>query len=115
MRLQRRHYRIFDWFDALTDLNRSLDIEPNSSWEEKRGEVYRMLRQYHYALNDLNKSLQIEPNNSLALSRRGDVYRMLSQYDNALNDLNNSLAIDPDNAFALRVRFIACVIVITMH
>ena len=68
---------MLDQYDnALNDLNKSLEIEPNNAFALRwRGDVYRLLGQYNNALNDLNKSLKIKSNNAFALKVREEVYR----------------------------------------
>jgi tetratricopeptide (TPR) repeat protein len=88
--------------EALDDLNRALELEPNNVhalWN--RGEIYRLLGRYDEALDDLNRALKLEPNNVHALDNRGVTYRMLGRYDEALDDLNRALKLEPNNVFAL--------------
>jgi tetratricopeptide (TPR) repeat protein len=43
--------------EALADLNKSLEIQPDNAWAlSSRGEVYRMLNKYEEALAGLNES-----------------------------------------------------------
>ena len=57
-------YRMIKKYEeAIADLNRSLEMDPNGACSfGRRGEVYRMMKKYEEALVDLNKSLKIDPN-----------------------------------------------------
>ncbi|RIB20169.1 kinase-like domain-containing protein [Gigaspora rosea] len=91
--------------DALVDLNKLLEIDPNNAFAlRNRASAYQMMGRYNEALEDLNILLEIKPNGVNALKIRGEIYRDLKRYKDALRDLNKSLEIDPQDAFALKVR-----------
>ena len=61
--------------NALINLNRALEIEPNNTHAlRNRGVAYLDLKQYDNALINLNRVLKIEPNDSFALSNMEVVY-----------------------------------------
>ncbi|CAG8582865.1 10949_t:CDS:2 [Ambispora leptoticha] len=111
---------------TLADLNKSLEINPNSAFALAiRGATYRMMNRYKESLADLNKLLEINPNDAFALgnrgatylklleinpndaftlANRGATYHMMNRYEESLTDLNKSLEINPNDAFALANR-----------
>nr|CAG8466104.1 1338_t:CDS:2 [Entrophospora candida] len=91
--------------ESLTDLTKSLEIEPNDALALKqRGKIYCMVKKYEESLADLTKSLEIDPNDAWALSSRGKTYCMMGKYEESLADLNKSLKIEPNDAWALGSR-----------
>ncbi|RIB21693.1 hypothetical protein C2G38_2034174 [Gigaspora rosea] len=91
--------------ESLSDLNESLEINPDDALALKiRGITYRKMSRYEESLADLNKLLEIEPDNAEILSERGETYRMMNRCKESLKNLNKSLKIKPNNASALRYR-----------
>ncbi|RIB27703.1 hypothetical protein C2G38_2159879 [Gigaspora rosea] len=79
--------------ESLTDLNKSLEIEPNNAVAlGMHGETYLMMNKG--LLEDLNKSSVIEPNDAFASKARGESIE-------SWVDLNKSLEIKPNDTFAL--------------
>ncbi|SJZ55083.1 DEAD/DEAH box helicase family protein, partial [Legionella maceachernii] len=92
-------------FDALTDFNAALALQPNDVFAlARRGEVYRQSNQFDNALTDLNAALALQPNDVFALARRGAVYRQMGDLDNALVDLNKAFDNSPQDGFILHQR-----------
>jgi tetratricopeptide (TPR) repeat protein len=91
--------------DALRDLGRALELEPDDTYAlARRSEVYRMKGRYHDALRDLSRVLELEPDDPTTLVARGDLHTGQGRYDDALPDLNRALELEPDNLTALASR-----------
>ncbi|RIB19802.1 hypothetical protein C2G38_2244957 [Gigaspora rosea] len=116
--LWRKYYKLNKYEESLTDLNKSLELEPdNLSAIKSRVYTYRKLRKYEESLADLNillninpdnaydaEILKISPENAFALIIRGEVNKAINNVEEAVSDFNKSLKIEPYNAFILRSR-----------
>ncbi|RIB11995.1 hypothetical protein C2G38_2042211 [Gigaspora rosea] len=91
--------------ESLTDLNKSLGIEPNNTFMLKnRGYNCLKMNRYEESLVYLTESLKIDPNDTFSLRYRGRTYYLMNRYDESLADLTKSLEINPDDTFALKQR-----------
>ncbi|RIB16765.1 hypothetical protein C2G38_2189071 [Gigaspora rosea] len=89
--------------DAIIDITKLLDIEPNNEFALRyRGEAYHLTGQCRKTIIDLTKLLDIEPNNKFALRYRGEAYYLIERYKEAIIDLTKLLNIEPNSKFALR-------------
>lgn len=93
--------------DAITDLNRALDLTQGSNnkfLENKiyvnRGAAYQKLFNYDAALNDYSKAIELNDNNPNVFLYRGYLYYQTNEYEEALHDFNIVIEIDPENPFA---------------
>jgi tetratricopeptide (TPR) repeat protein len=85
---------------ALSDLNRSLAVQPNSSRAyELRAGVHRALKEYDQALTDLQAAARLDPNNGAYVllqaaiaEEHGDVQTAIRLYSQAL--ANNPFSMD---------------------
>jgi len=90
---------------AITWLNRALEIRPNDSLTlTYRGETYKDMKHYDQALVDLNHALEIRPNDSWTLTHRGLLYQEMRHHEEALADLNRALEISPNDSWTLTHR-----------
>ena len=77
---------------AVTSLNRALEINPNDSGIlTHRGEIYQHMKRYDQALADLNRALEISPDDSKILTLRRGIYQEMRHYNQALAELNRAL------------------------
>jgi Flp pilus assembly protein TadD len=54
--------------DALRDLDRSLELDPNDAYaRSRRGSAYIGFGRYEDAVRDFNRSLELEPNDAYSL------------------------------------------------
>ena len=120
------HFELCNYSDALTFLNRALDIEQNTTLNPDKdrniattlcniGTCHRHLRNYSDALTFLNRALDIEQNTTLnpdkdrsiatTLCNIGTCHGYLCNYSDALTFLNRALDIEqnttlnPDNDY----------------
>ncbi|MBQ4404699.1 MAG: tetratricopeptide repeat protein [Selenomonadaceae bacterium] len=84
--------------NALRDLNRALQINPNSAeayvW---RGVVYRYMRKFQEAFSDWEQAIKINPRCEEAYFRRGLAYSDVNNHELAISDYNKVLEINPNN------------------
>lgn len=85
---------------SIPDLNKAIELDPNSDVYRLRGIAYNNLEQYDQALQDLNKALELNPNNAYVHYNRGVVYTNLGQYELAIQDFNQSTEAYVNKAFA---------------
>ncbi|RIB10102.1 concanavalin A-like lectin/glucanase domain-containing protein [Gigaspora rosea] len=80
--------------DAIIDLTKLLDIEPNSKFALRyRAEAYYLMERYMEAIIDLSKLLDIEPNNNFALRYLEETFRTKK----AIIDLTKLVGIEPSD------------------
>jgi tetratricopeptide (TPR) repeat protein len=101
------HLRMPD--QALADLSRSIELNPNVSESFKnRGLVYEMRQEYERALVDYDIAFQLNPANRKLLINRSKIYYLLKDYQKALDDIlwaeRAGLEIDNDYVKMLQVR-----------
>jgi tetratricopeptide (TPR) repeat protein len=100
-------YRKQDYQGALNDINRAIQLDPNSSFayawrcflkadkfQDNRG-----------ALADVNRSIQLAPNNSWVYFMRGNLKtNKLQDIRGGLDDYNRAIQLYPENAIAYSYR-----------
>ena len=58
--------------EALTDLNRAIELDPSADWAiADRGETYRLMERYDEALADFNRAIELDPSDAWAIASRG--------------------------------------------
>jgi tetratricopeptide (TPR) repeat protein len=101
------NYRKQDYQGALNDINRAIQLDPNSSFayawrcflkadkfQDNRG-----------ALADVNRSIQLTPNNSWVYFMRGNLKtNKLQDIRGGLDDYNRAIQLYPENAIAYSYR-----------
>ncbi|RIB25853.1 hypothetical protein C2G38_393871 [Gigaspora rosea] len=86
------NFIIGNYEDAIIDLTKLIDIEPNSKFALRyRGETYYLMKRYKEAIIDLTKLIDIEPNSKFALRYRGEAYHLTERYKEAIIDLTKLL------------------------
>ena len=81
--------------DAIIDLTKLIDIEPNNKFALRyRGEAYYLMERYKEAIIDLTKLLNLEPNSKFALRCLGEFYHLTKE---AIIDLAKLLGIEPSD------------------
>ncbi|RIB07246.1 concanavalin A-like lectin/glucanase domain-containing protein [Gigaspora rosea] len=79
--------------DAIIDLTKLIDIEPNNKFALRyRGEAYYLMERYGEAIIDLTKLLNLEPNSKFALRYLGEAYHLTKE---VIIDLAKLLDIEP--------------------
>jgi tetratricopeptide (TPR) repeat protein len=82
--------------EALEDLNRAFDLNPDSTWSiRSRGVTYREMGRYGEALADFNRVIELDPDDAWAISSRGQTYHAMGRYQDALGDFNRAIDLDP--------------------
>ncbi|RIB17862.1 hypothetical protein C2G38_2312122 [Gigaspora rosea] len=87
--------------EAIIDLTKLLDIEPNSEFALRyRGEAYYLMKKFKKAINDLTKLLNIEPSTKFILRYRAEAYYLMKKYKESFNIVNKLLKIDINDEWA---------------
>jgi tetratricopeptide (TPR) repeat protein len=90
-------YWIGRYEDALTDLNRALELAPQrTSTLIHRGITHRQIGCYEEALADFNCVSESDPNLGWAIANRSVTYRLMKRYEEALADSNRAIELRPD-------------------
>jgi tetratricopeptide (TPR) repeat protein len=76
--------------DAITDLEKSLEIKPTQKGFANKGLAYSFKEMYPMAINCFNKSLDINPNDGEVYYFRGICHVKLEKYDAACDDFLKS-------------------------
>jgi hypothetical protein len=90
---------------ALTDLDKALELDPQSVLAlENRAVVHVALKDYQAAIVDCTRAIQIKPDYVTAYTERGLACEFLKDQDAALRDFETAIKLDPRNVFALTRR-----------
>ena len=85
--------------DAVADMDRALDLDPQSAWAfECRGANEIELGRYTEALADLNRAVELQPDFPSAYTNLGTVKTLLGREADALLDFARALELDPNLA-----------------
>jgi tetratricopeptide (TPR) repeat protein len=92
--------------EALADLSRALDIDPDFSWARAhRGTLLsRAFKRYDEALVDLNEAAARESHVPYVFGQRGTVYWLMGETDSAIRDFDKVIDLDPANFWAYAQR-----------
>jgi len=103
------YYALGQYDQALTFINRSMDIKLNPTYEEynSRGLMYAAKGNYEKAFIDYNKAIQLKPNAFSAYYNRGTTYAIKGEYDKAFPDYAKAIKLKPDSAETYNNRGIA--------
>jgi tetratricopeptide (TPR) repeat protein len=89
-------YRVGDYAGALSDFNRSLELDPRFALSlYYRGVLSREAGDYPAALVDLDATISLVPDFAYAYNDRGKVRRALGDPDGALQDFSQAIALNP--------------------
>jgi tetratricopeptide (TPR) repeat protein len=86
---------------AITDLDRSLELAPDSEALTIRGFAWKRKGDKDKAMADLNRAIELNPREALAWRVRGATWAGKAEYQKALADYIESLRIDPENPESL--------------
>jgi serine/threonine protein kinase len=90
--------------EALSDLNRAIELQPTAESYSERGQVRDKLKNKQGALADFGESLKLNPNASDVYYYKASVEDDLGNLPQSLADLNKSLSIQTDNTLSLIAR-----------
>jgi tetratricopeptide (TPR) repeat protein len=84
--------------DALTSIERALEINPNldEAWYYK-GNALVKLQQYDSAIEAYHQSIALKPDRNDVWYQRGNAFVRLKLYQDALNSYDQAIAIKPDD------------------
>jgi tetratricopeptide (TPR) repeat protein len=95
-----------DYANAIADLNRGLELEPNTVYAlQRRANVYYALNQLDQALDDLNRCLALAPHDPDVHNEIGWILSLKGDWQAAERSLSQAVAINP-HAHYLRRRAI---------
>lgn len=86
--------------DALSDLNRSIEIRPTTVAHFERGRVHFLQRRFPAARADLDQAIALKPDFGAAFLLRGLTHHVAGAYALARADYQQALALDPENGGA---------------
>lgn len=97
-RIRGRLYRqLVRYNEALTDLNRAIDLDPQADRAiAHRGHTYRRMGRYEDALADFTRAIDLDPQSDWAIAGRDETYRLMGRYEDALADLTQAIDLDED-------------------
>lgn len=82
-------------FDAITDFNKSISINPNSHFVlSNRGYYNSKLGDNAMAIQDFTKAIELEKDDKVSYLNRGYTYLNMKDYERALQDFYKSYEID---------------------
>ncbi|MBZ9786995.1 tetratricopeptide repeat protein [Psychroflexus sp. CAK57W] len=98
-------YNIKDYQGALSDLNKSIELNPNIYISYyNRGKIKLKLNDFKGSISDCNKAIEIIPNFVLAYYVRAFAKIKIENYEGAIDDFNRLIEIDNDFALAYNGR-----------
>ena len=89
---------------AIADLDRSLELAPDSEALTIRGFAWKRKGDKDKAMADLDQAIKLNPREALAWRVRGATWAGKADYPKALADYTESLRIDPENPESLHHR-----------
>ncbi len=90
------HYRVAEYDNALSDVNRSLSIQPQNSWAYAvRASVYAAQGRNDLALKDADEAVSRDPKRAESYLLRGDQYRRLGENPKAIDDYTTAITLLP--------------------
>jgi tetratricopeptide (TPR) repeat protein len=96
--------------EALTDLDRAIELEPNDVDYLNRAIAYSAAGKLNEAVDELNSLLERDPQNTSATYQRGLAYRDRMDYADAITDMRSVLEQEPHeaNSQAVLAMLLAC-------
>ncbi|MDD5731028.1 MAG: tetratricopeptide repeat protein [Candidatus Omnitrophica bacterium] len=93
--------------EAITELTKSILINPSSRVYSFRAYVYLMQNNAEKALADCDKALEIDPKNAQAYNNRAAAYQKKDNFDKAIEDCGKAIEIDANNPYFYKNRALA--------
>jgi len=86
-----------DWRDTLIDLNKSIELDPDSAVAySARGYALSSFGDFEGAVQDFSKAIELDPSYGEAYVTRGLARRNLADYRGAIRDLNKAIETNND-------------------
>ena len=87
----------WDWVAAETELNRAIELNPNSSVAHHWKGTYLSIRgRFDEAKAEMHRALELDPVSLIIMADIGQVHYFAHEYDQAIEYCNKALALDPD-------------------
>lgn len=92
-----RMFHHWDWSTAEQELNRAIELSPNSSVAHHWKGVYLSLRgRLNEAKAEMHRALDLDPLSLIIMADLGQLHYFAHEYDQALEYCNRALALDPE-------------------
>lgn len=75
---------------AFSDLDRAVEILPESYTYETRAKAYKWQKMYEKSIEDFTAALKLQPKDTAFYFERGEVYFLMEKYDLALKDFEKA-------------------------
>jgi tetratricopeptide (TPR) repeat protein len=92
------------WGQAITMLNRVIEIRPTARAYSLRGTAYGHKGDFEHAIADFDQVIALDPKSAGAYEGRGRVYLEKGDFDHAIADFDQAIALDPKNERSFRER-----------
>lgn len=94
------YYVLGDLNLALSNFNKSIEINPTKEIYEYRGWTKYYLLDYYNALLDFNQQVNLDPTNHIAYYNRGSAKNELNDNYGAINDYEKAIELEPSFSMA---------------
>ena len=92
-----RMFHHWDWAAAERELDRAIELDPNSSTAHHWKGVYLSLRgRLDEAKAEMHRALELDPLSLIIMADIGQLHYFAHEYDQALDYCNRALALDPE-------------------
>lgn len=89
--------------EMFADLDRAIELSPDSQLFTKRGYQHIKYKNFDKAIADFTKAIELSPDNPILYQYRADSYFKLNQYQNALTDYEKVLTFEsPMRKYAVK-------------
>ena len=82
---------------AVDDLTKAIELDPDASYYRRRGSCYRDLEQFENALTDYARAIELKPDYATAWNSKGVTYEKMGRLDDAAQSYTRALEFATDD------------------